>query len=144
MEPTELFRKITDSNMRMARVPSFKQQLLQINEPYTAKAIFRKLVGQIQHFEASLNEEYEVGIKLVSFGQSVQFSVISLGYIDPNLIWFNGLLPDGSNVELLQHISQISFLMMAVKRPDPEKPKAKIGFHCPEEKADLITSALIP
>jgi hypothetical protein len=133
MEPTDFLRKITETNMRMARVPSFKQQLLQINEPYTAKSIFRQLVQQIQHFESALNEEYEVGIKLVSFGQSVQFSVVSLGYLDPNLIWFAGLLPDGTNVELLQHISQISFLMMAVKRPDPEKPKAPIGFQCPHE-----------
>lgn len=133
MEPTDFLKKITAANMRMARIPSFKQQLLQINEPYTAKAIFRKLVEQIQHFEKALNEEYEVSIKLVSFGQSVQFSVVSLGYLDPNLIWFEGMLPDGTNVELLQHISQISFLMMAVKRANPEKPKAPIGFHYTEE-----------
>ncbi|MCE5284576.1 MAG: DUF6173 family protein [Pelosinus sp.] len=132
MEPTDFLRKMTETNMRMARVPSFKQQLMQINEPYTAKSIFRQLVQQIQHFEAALNEEYDVGIKLVSFGQSVQFSVVSLGYLDPNLIWFEGMLPDGTNVELLQHISQISFLMMAVKRAEPEKPKTPIGFQCPQ------------
>lgn len=131
MEPPDLLRKITESTVRMARIPSFKQQLLEINEPYTAKSIFRQLVQQIKLFETALNEEFEVGIKLVSFGQSVQFSVVKLGYLDPNLIWFEGVLPDGTNVELLQHISQISFLMMALPRPHPEKPKTPIGFQCP-------------
>lgn len=133
MEPVNFLKKITDANFRMARIPSFKQQLLEINEPYTAKNIFRQLMQQIKEFEAGLNEEYEVGMKLVSFGQSVQFSVTSLGYLNPNLIIFEGILPDGTTVELIQHISQISFLMMAVKRPHPEKPKAPIGFKCSVE-----------
>ncbi len=112
----------------LSRAKSFVEQMTEINQPYTAKNIFNELIERIQNFESKLNQEHEVGMQLVSFGMSTQFSVLRLGYIDPSIIWFEGILPDGSHVELLQHVSQISFLMVALKRDDPEKPKAPIGF----------------
>ena len=32
-------------------------------------------------------------------------------------------------MRLGQHVSQISFLLMGIKRPDPEEPKGEMGFH---------------
>jgi hypothetical protein len=114
---------------RTPKNPSFKKQITEINQPYTAKNIFHQLVNRIQKFEASLDQKHEVGMRLVSFGQSVQFSVIKLSYMDPSLICFEGVLPDGSYVELIQHINQISFLMTAIQRQHPEQEKPKIGFY---------------
>lgn len=116
----------------MLRAKSFIEQMNEINQPYTAKNIFHELIDRIQKFESELDEEYEVGMQLVSFGNTTQFSVSSLGYTDPSIIWFAGLLDDGSHVELVQHVSQISFLMIALKRSNPEKPKPLIGFFIPE------------
>lgn len=115
----------------MSRAKSFVEQMTEINQPYTAKNIFNELIERIQNFESKLNQEHEVGMQLVTFGESTQFSVLRLGYIDPSIIWFEGILADGSHVELLQHVSQISFLMIALKREDPEIPKKPIGFLLP-------------
>ena len=119
------------ANLSMLRAKSFVEQMNEINQPYTAKSIFNELVQRIQRFESELNQEQEVGMQLVNFGQSTQFSVSRLGYTDPSIIWFEGVLADDSSVQLVQHVSQISFLMVALKREHPEKPKAQIGFFCP-------------
>lgn len=119
------------TTLPLTRSQSFVEQMTEINQPYTAKNIFNELVERIQRFESELDQEYEVGMQLVSFGQSTQFSVSSLGYTDPSIIWFTGTLSDGSYVELVQHVSQISFLMVALQREHPEKPKTQIGFSVP-------------
>ncbi len=95
-----------------------------------ASEFCRKLYTRIQQFDAQLDNRLEVGMKLVTFGQAVTFSVTRLGYTDPSLIHFYGRLDNGQPVELVQHVSQISFLLTAIPRLHPEQPKALIGFHC--------------
>jgi hypothetical protein len=117
-----------DVSPALFRAKNLTDQLITVNQPYTAQSLFNQLVQRIQSFEASLEQTHEVGMRLVHFGQSLQFSVSNLGYMDPSLIWFEGILADGSTVELIQHVSQISFLLMAVKRQNPDEPKNQIGF----------------
>jgi hypothetical protein len=127
-------RGISSSNLLISNVANLKDQMVEINEPYTAKNIFQQLVQRIKRFEKSLDQEHEVGMQLVSFGQSTQFSVTQIGYMDPSIILFEGILSDESNVELVQHISQISFLMIAVKRQNSEEPRSPIGFYRPDQQ----------
>ncbi len=107
---------------------SFGQQLAEFNQPYTAKHIFNELIKRVQAFEAELDQEHEVGMRLVSFGKSTEFSVSRIGYLDPNLIWFQGNLADKSDVELIQHISQISFMLIKIRRQPSAEPRCPIGF----------------
>ncbi|USG67482.1 DUF6173 family protein [Brevibacillus ruminantium] len=86
------------------------------------------LVDMINEFDTNLDEEHQVAMRLVSFGQTITFHVTHLGYCNPSLIRFYGTLENGSLVELIQHVSQISFLLMAVKRVNPIEPKKPIGF----------------
>lgn len=51
-----------------------------------------------------------------------------VGFLNLSLIVFKGALDNGNPVELVQHVSQLSFLLVAVKRVDPNQPKRKIGF----------------
>ncbi|MGD7051435.1 DUF6173 family protein [Sutcliffiella horikoshii] len=95
----------------------------------SAGEFHKRLVEMINDFDKSLDEEHEVGMRLVTFGQTVQFHVEDLGYYNPSLIIFQGRTEDGSQIELIQHVSQISFLLMAVKRLNPESPKKRIGFN---------------
>ena len=44
------------------------------------------------------------------------------------MIVFYGELEDGSRVELVQHLSQLNLLLVAVKRSNPEEPRRVIGF----------------
>ena len=105
----------------------------------TAKNIFHQITDQVKRFEAVLDDEHEVGMKLVSFGQSIQFTVTKLSYMNPSLIWFEGILPEGSHVQLIQHVNQVSFLMIAINRPNPDQAKSPIGF-CPDQTTSLELS----
>ena len=121
---------------------SFGQQLAEFNQPYTAKHIFNELIKRVQAFEAELDQEHEVGMRLVSFGKSTEFSVSRIGYLDPNLIWFQGNLADKSAVELIQHISQISFMLIKLRRQPSAEPRCPIGFctNPPIDGAPAISS----
>ena len=87
-----------------------------------AKCLFK----YIEEFEKSLDKDHEVGIRLVSFDKNLTINVSNIGYFNPSLIIFEGELEDGSKVKLIQHISQINFLLLAVKKR--HKSKRKIGF----------------
>ncbi len=97
--------------------------------PNLASEFYKRLVEMINEFDDEIDNDEEVGIRLVSFGQTVQFHVENLGYYNPSLIIFHGRTENGEKIELIQHVSQISFLLMAVKRLNPKEPKRKIGFN---------------
>jgi hypothetical protein len=93
-----------------------------------ASEFYRRLVEWISDFDNSLDNDSEVGVRLVNFGQTVVFSLEDMGYYDPSLILFKGHTQDGSPVELIQHVSQISILLMKLPRKNPEQPKKPLGF----------------
>jgi Family of unknown function (DUF6173) len=93
-----------------------------------ASGFYERLVAWINAFDADLDQEHEVGIRLVSFGQSVAFRLNDIGFWDPSLISFSGETDDGNPVELIQHVSQISVLLLKLPRKDPTKPKRPIGY----------------
>jgi hypothetical protein len=95
-----------------------------------ASEFHKRLTKWISNFDASLDQAHEVGIRLVSFGQAVVFRLHGIGYWNPSLISFQGETEDGNPVELIQHVSQISVLLMKLARKDPSAPKRRIGFNC--------------
>ncbi|WP_432774886.1 DUF6173 family protein [Brevibacillus gelatini] len=97
-----------------------------------ASDFHKRLIQMIAEFELALDEQHEVGMRLVSFGQNVTLRVDGIGYYNPSLIRFFGTTEAGAPVELIQHVSQISFLLMAVKKADPANPPKRIGFNPPE------------
>ena len=97
-------------------------------DPNLASEFCMRLVDMINKFGANLDQDHEVGMNLVSFGQAITFHVTGIGCYNPSLIRFLGRLQNGSQVELIQHVSQISFLLMALKRLNPSEPKTMIGF----------------
>lgn len=99
----------------------------QVDNGY-ANIFYDQIVESINAFDEELDNEHEVGIKLVSFGQTIQFHITQLKYKNPYLIYFVGFLEDGSPIELVQNVSQISFVMIKLKRAETETPKRKIGF----------------
>lgn len=104
------------------------EMLAEITEARSAEGFVKRIVGEIRTFESSLDSAHEVGIRLVSFGQTLTFHVTRIGFIEPSLITFQGLTDAQEPVQLVQHVTQISFLLMKVKRLEPEKPKKPIGF----------------
>ena len=93
---------------------------------------FEIIKKYVEDFEASLDQEHEVGLMLTNFGQSILMQVAEIGYEKSVLMVFKGIV-NGNPATLIQHINQLSFMLTAVPRPEPEKPKAKIGFIISEE-----------
>jgi hypothetical protein len=94
-----------------------------------ASAVHKQLIKYILTFDQQLDQTHEVGVRLVSFGEAIVFHVRRISYSDPSLVTFEGTLDDGAPVQLVQHISQLSFLLTAVKRADPNQPKRPFGFN---------------
>lgn len=115
----------------MPRVRTLEEQIraaLPARPETLASDFYQRLTQWINKFDESLDPDYEVGIRLVNFGQTIVFHLKNIGYWNPALISFSGHNEDGEPVELIQHISQISILLMKLKRADPTTPKTKIGF----------------
>ena len=99
----------------------------------SAKEFHRRLVEWINDFDADLDEAHEVGVRLVTFGQSITIRLHDLSYWNPSLMKFIGTREDtGDPVELIQHVTQISILLTALKRLDTSTPKPRMGFAAPE------------
>lgn len=93
----------------------------------TASNFYKKLKREITEFEEGLSEDFVVGIRLINFGQ-MTFTVSEVGYNDPSLIIFIGEY-EGGPVRLVQHVSQINMLLMALKPQVEEKvERRQIGF----------------
>ena len=85
------------------------------------------VMEEIRTFEQSLDDDHEVAIKLTSFGQSITLAVTDIGYANPSTLFFYGFVGD-QKATLIQHMSQLNFLLLAVRKADPEKPARRIGF----------------
>lgn len=93
-----------------------------------------KLTEAIGMFDETLDQDHEVGVRLVTFGQTVIFHVERIGFSNPALVFFHGTTDAGQRVALVQHVSQLSFLLIAMPKLDPNQPKRPFGFHVPKEE----------
>lgn len=94
-----------------------------------AESSFRRLVMYIREFEEQLDPDHEVGGRMVSFGANVQFHIVDIGYWGPDLITFDGLDEQGQRVKLIQNLSQLNVLLVALPKQQPEAPEPRrIGF----------------
>lgn len=93
---------------------------------YDASDIFKYLMNRVNAFEKDLNEKEEIGLRLANFGIAQEIHIRSIASKDPNLVEFSGLDSEGNEVTLIQHISQLNFLLTALK-PVEEKP-FRVGF----------------
>jgi hypothetical protein len=114
-------------------VPKVRNPMLENIESNFASEFYKRLTKIITEFDASLDNAHEVGVRLVSFGQTVVFHLDSMGYYNPSLISFHGYTEDGNPVELIQHVSQISILLTKLTRKDPLVSKKPIGFAAEQE-----------
>jgi len=80
----------------------------------------------VEEFEEMLDHEHEIAVRLAHFGGEVTFHAEQIGFSKPHVITFYGRTADGEKVQLIQHVSQLSFLLKAAKKLAP-KPN-RIGF----------------
>ena len=105
------------------KMPELTIPTSQINP---AKWTYERLVNYINDFEKDLDEEHEIGARLVSFGTEVTFHIQDMGYHGPDIISFTGIDDKSQKVQLIQNISQLSVLLIAVTKT--EEKARRIGF----------------
>ena len=108
------------------RIPEIRPPELPLHHTNPAEWTYRCLAENIKEFQDGLDDEHEVGLTLVSFGASTTFHMTGMGYFGPFNIMFYGVNADGDRVELNQHYTQLSVLLVAMKKTE-EKPR-RIGF----------------
>lgn len=81
---------------------------------------------EILEYQASLDSKCDVALMLTNFGQSIIMAVEDISVESPVLFVFRGKV-DGRPSVLLQHATQLSFLLTTVPKT-PEQPHRDIGF----------------
>lgn len=86
------------------------------------------ILKTIRDFETKLDHEHEVALKLCHFGETITLIATSITSANPSLLIFEGYV-NGQPARLVQHISQLNFLLMAVVKTDTNRPATTIkGF----------------
>ena len=100
-----------------------------------ASFVFSHLRTEIENFEKTLDDTHEISFQLTCFGLSMVMSVTSIGYQNPNLLYFYGTI-NGQKAQLVQHVNQLNFLILSTKIEDESRPPRRIGFNLPGNAAE--------
>ena len=93
----------------------------------TAGEVCSRLQVVFDAFISTLRPDEELGLALTSFGNAREISVETVTALGPNLLQIDGY-ENEQRVTLVQHISQLSFLLIPLKAQPPEAPRRAIGF----------------
>ncbi len=96
-----------------------------------AEWAFVRLSKLIEEFEGQLDKDDEVGARIVGLPGDGTMQIEDVGFWGPDLILFSGKNADGKPVRLVQHYTQISVVLNALKKPE-EREARRIGFQLSE------------
>jgi hypothetical protein len=107
-------------------------------KPYDPAAwMHQRLVHQVMQFEKNLGPDHEVGGRFVEGPSGEPLHLSNVASWGPDMILFLGEFPDGRKWELVQHYSQVSMLLVAVRKMNKE-PR-RIGFELLKTVREQIT-----
>jgi len=98
-----------------------------LDEFHYAERQFKIIMDSIGKFEYALTDDQEVALKLTSFGQDILLNVTGIDYYNPDILRFYGFA-GGKPATLVQHVSQLNFLITPAPKLELEKPARRIGF----------------
>lgn len=97
-----------------------------------AEWAFVRLSRLIQDFESKLDEDHEVGARIVNGPGDGAFHMRDVGFWGPDFILFMGVNEAGRPIRLIQHYTQLNVLLSAMAKPSPQEPARRIGFQLQE------------
>jgi hypothetical protein len=109
-----------------------------------AEDMFYRLVSYIREFEANLDHDHEIGARMVSFGASVQFHIVDIGYWNPDIITFEGLDEAGHRMKLIQNVSQLNVLLISMPKREEHEEARRIGFVLESKQAAAAPAPAAP
>ncbi|TIP05703.1 MAG: hypothetical protein E5X72_06110 [Mesorhizobium sp.] len=104
--------------IRPLRIPEIKI-------PNPAEDTFQYIVKSIIAFERRLKKDEEIGARWVSFGGET-VHITDVGFMGREIIKFHCKNSRDEIVELIQHVSQVNVMLVAVKAKTEEP--LRIGF----------------
>ena len=98
----------------------------QTSQTNSANESYLKFVECILEFEKNLDEDHEVGARLLTFASEVTFYIQDVSCHGTDMISFSGACENGESLQLVQHVSRLNVLLVAMKKRS-EAP-VRIGF----------------
>lgn len=92
-----------------------------------AESAYDRIILYIRNFETQLDASHEVAMGFAG-GDAGVLKIEGLGFFEPDLITFYGRDDAGMKTQLIQHIAQLSVILRAVPKPQPDAPARRIGF----------------
>jgi hypothetical protein len=92
-----------------------------------AEWMYERIARQIIDFEKRLSADEEVGGRFVFAPREGVFHIKDIEYWNPDMLIFEGTDGDGRPIQLMQHYSQLSMVLYAVRKNKDSGPK--IGFN---------------
>lgn len=119
----DIASQITASIDEVAKIEQRK------NNP--AGYIHKRMMQIIAEQEQLLSPEQELGVVVVG-GNAPSFHLRSIGYSNPDLLRFVGTDPDGNTVQIVQHHTQMSVMIVSV--PKLGENAFRVGFVPPNQE----------
>jgi hypothetical protein len=92
-----------------------------------ARWAYERLILYIQNFEKQLDAGHEVALGLTGSGAGV-VKIEGLGYFDPDLVTFYGSNENGQKTQLIQHVTQLNVMLIALAVESEQAEPNRIGF----------------
>ncbi|SLN63041.1 hypothetical protein PSA7680_03329 [Pseudoruegeria aquimaris] len=105
-----------------------------VEQKSPAEWAYERLILYIRNFEEQLDNAHEVAMGMTG-GNAGVLRIEGLGYFDPDIVTFYGTDPSGAKTQLIQHVSQLSVMLRALPRANPEAdaPPQRIGFRLAQD-----------
>ncbi len=108
------------------------------NKPVAQKSpaqwAYERTVMYLKKFEESLDENQEIAMGFAGADAGV-LKIEGMGYFDPDIVTFYGSDANGSKMQLVQHVSQLSVVLRAAPKAVKTAAPNRIGFKLVDQLA---------
>ncbi len=102
-----------------------------LQEPFGRKSpaqwAHERLILYIQNFEKTLDADQEVAMGFTGSSAGV-IRIDGMGYFDPDIVTFYGADENGPKTQIIQHVSQLNVMLVAMPKKAEHAEPTRIGF----------------
>lgn len=103
-----------------------------VHEKSPAEWAYERLILYIRNFEKTLDNEQEIVMGFAG-GEAGVLRIEGMGFFDPDIVTFYGSDPTGAKTQLVQHVTQLSVILRAMPKQEPEEAPNRIGFRLAQD-----------
>jgi hypothetical protein len=105
--------------------PSRNIAAVAAREENPAEYMYERMLQMIEAHQDRLPEDYELGVQVIG-GGAPPFHLRQISYSNPDILIFLGKDSDGNIVQLMQHHTQMSVVLLSM--PKLEEKPYRVGF----------------